>query len=110
MLKHDKVSMNEDLENMMKKSASNQLDNEGLNTLKYKVKDSKDLPLYTWILVDLPPAPPKKVKSWFEQIQSKAKEGMNFVGGGLAKKVADTAVKYAARRDEEEEEMKDHMY
>ena len=110
MLKHDKVSMNQDLENMMEKSKNNQLDSEGLNTLNYKVQQAKDLPLYTWIMVDLPPAPPKKAKSWWNQIQSKAKDGMNFVGGGLAKKVADTAVKFAARRDEEEEEMKDHMY
>jgi len=110
MLKHDKVSMNEDLENMMEKSANNQLDDEGLNTLKYSVVQSEDLPLYTWILADLPPAPPKKPKSWFDQIRNKAKEAGNYIGGGLAKKVADTAVKFAANRDEEEEEMKDHMY
>ena len=110
MLKHDKVSMNEDLENMMEKSASNQLDKEGLNTLKYKLIQSKDFPLYTWILADLPPAPPKKQKSWLEQIKSKAKEAGNFIGGGLAKKVADTAVKIAAKNDDAEEELKDHMY
>jgi hypothetical protein len=63
MLKHDKVHMNEDLQNLMSKSKTNQLDSNGLTTLKYKKIQEKNLPLYTWILVDLPKAPPKKVAS-----------------------------------------------
>ena len=46
--------MNEDLQNLMSKSKTNQLDSDGLTTLKYKKIQEKNLPLYTWILVDLP--------------------------------------------------------
>ncbi len=66
MLKHDKVSMNDDLENLMEKSKKSELDTDGLTTLKYKIVDHKDFPLYTWIKVDLPKGPGKRKKSWFE--------------------------------------------
>lgn len=94
----------------MEKSKHNKLDSDGLSTLKYKVVEQKDYPLYTWILVDLPKAPPKKVKSWFDKFQDKVKDGMNLAAGGIAKKVADTAINYAKSRDEEEEDFKDHLY
>jgi len=110
MLKHDKVHMNEDLQNLMSKSKTNQLDSDGLTTLKYKKIQEKNLPLYTWILVDLPKAPPKKVASWWDRFQGKAKEGMNYVSGGIAKKIAETAIEIAQNRDEEQEEARDHLY
>ena len=125
----------------MSKSKTNQLDSDGLTTLKYKKIQEKNLPLYTWILVDLPKvnnnqnqmvidyicylfvyylqniyvhflsqAPPKKVASWWDRFQGKAKEGMNYVSGGIAKKIAETAIEIAQNRDEEQEEARDHLY
>jgi hypothetical protein len=110
MLKHDKVSMNDDLGNLMEKSKNNKLDNDGLSTLKYTKLEGKNFPLYTWILVDLPKAPPKKTKSLWSKLQSGVKDGMNYAAGGLAKTVAERAIKFAEKRDDEEEEAKDHFY
>ena len=104
------VDVNDDLETLMEKSKTNKLDSDGLTTLKYKKIQEKYLPLYTWILVDLPKAPPKKVKSWWDQFQNQVKDGMNYAAGGLAKKVAESAVNFAQKRDNEEEESKDHLY
>ena len=113
MLKHGKVAMNDDLENLMEKSKNSELDRDGLATLKYEKVDQKNLPLYTWILVDLPPGPPKKAKkakNFWNDLQDQLLSGMNYAAGGLAKTVADQAIKFAEKRDEEEEDAKDHLY
>jgi beta-1,4-galactosyltransferase 3 len=55
MLKHDA-----DLKEMMEKSEGDKLFNEGLSTIKYKLKKFTQLPLYTKIQVKLP-VPPKNV-------------------------------------------------
>ena len=35
---------------------------------------------------------------------------MNYVSGGIAKKIAETAIEIAQNRDEEQEEARDHLY
>ena len=60
MLKHHAVEENQDLKEMMEKSEGDKLLNEGLDTIKYKLKKITQLPLYTKIQVKLP-VPPKKV-------------------------------------------------
>ena len=62
------VNMNEDLNEMMEKSATNQLKDDGLTTLKYDKIDEQQFQLYTWILAKLPPAPPKKPKGWMSKM------------------------------------------
>jgi GT2 family glycosyltransferase len=60
MLKHGKVDMNENLDSMMEKSKKDLLTDDGLTTLHYKKLNERLSPLHTWILVKLPPAPPKR--------------------------------------------------
>lgn len=102
--------MNEDLTKMMEESASNKLKDDGLSTLKYDKLDEQEFQLYTWILAKLPPPPPKHPKSWMSKMGSSLWSGMSFVSDGLAKKVADKAVDFASRTDEEEEMKKNHIY
>ncbi len=45
---------NDDLDNLMEKSAKNQLAEDGLSSLKYKKIEEKNFPLYTWIKVQVP--------------------------------------------------------
>ena len=52
--------MNEDLDSMMEKSKKDLLTDDGLTTLQYKKLNEKLLPTHTWLLVKLPPPPPKK--------------------------------------------------
>ena len=54
------VDMNEDLDSMMEKSKKDMLTDDGLTTLQYKKLNEKLLPTHTWVLVKLPPPPPKK--------------------------------------------------
>ena len=59
MLKHEAVEENPDLKEMMEKSESDKLLNEGLNTIKYKLLNITEYPLYTKIQVKLPRPPPR---------------------------------------------------
>jgi len=102
--------MNEDLTEMMEKSATNQLKDDGLTTLKYDKIDEQQYPLYTWILAKLPPGPAKKPKGWMSKMGGSLWSGMSFVSDGISKKVADTAVDLAAKTDENEEMKKNHLY
>ena len=52
--------MNEDLDSMMEMSKKDMLTDDGLTTLQYKKLNEKLLPTHTWVLVKLPPPPPKK--------------------------------------------------
>jgi len=45
---------NDDLDNLMEKSATNQLAEDGLSSLKYKKIEEKNFPLYSWIKVQVP--------------------------------------------------------
>ena len=54
------VDMNEDLDSMMEMSKKDMLTDDGLTTLQYKKLNEKLLPTHTWVLVKLPPPPPKK--------------------------------------------------
>ena len=58
MLKHDSVEENPNLKEMMEKSEGEKLLKEGLDTIKYKLKNITKLPLYTRIQVILPIPPP----------------------------------------------------
>lgn len=102
--------MNEDLTKKMEESATNKLKNDGLSTLKYEKVEEQEFQLYTWILAKLPPAPPKQPKGWMSKMGGSLWSGMSFVSDGLAKKVADTAVDFASRTDEEEEMKRNHVY
>jgi hypothetical protein len=102
--------MNEDLTKMMEKSATNQLKDDGLTSLKFEKLEEKEFPLFTWIKARLPPAPPKQPKSWMNNVGSSLWEGMSFAADGLAKKVAQGAVDLAAKTDEREEMKRNHVY
>ena len=45
---------------MMEMSKKDMLTDDGLTTLQYKKLNEKLLPTHTWVLVKLPPPPPKK--------------------------------------------------
>ena len=59
MLAHDAVEENPDLKEMMQKSEGDKLLNEGLDTIKYKLLNITQSPLYTRIRVKLPVPPPR---------------------------------------------------
>lgn len=110
MLRHGMSEKNNDLDVLMKKSVKNQLDADGLTTLKYAVKKHQNYPLYTWFLVELPPAPTYKPKNFWNSFKNSVSAGMNYAAGGLASNLADKAVKYASQKDEEEMEYGDKIY
>jgi len=111
MLRHDKQTANQNLATMMKKSQKSQLDREGLSNLHYELEKKKELPLYTWILVKLPPAPVhNSFGDFWTRMQKSVNDGMNYAAGGIAMKVADQAIKYAAQREEEDIDSEDTLY
>ena len=110
MLKHDNVKMNEELSDMMGKSEKNLLKEDGLSTLEYKVLNSRNYPLYTWILAKLPPPPKKKEKDFLSKAKGALWNGMNNFAGGFAAKIAKTAQQIAVNNDEREQMKVNHVY
>ncbi len=94
----------------MTKSASNKLAEDGLTTLKYTLEREHAYPLYTWLLVRLPPAPPKRPPSFWEKTKGSLWGGMNKLAGGFGKVVAEKMQTFAASQDEAEETRKNHVY
>ncbi len=55
---------NDDLDNLMEKSAKNQLAEDGLSSLEYKKIEEKNFPLYTWIKVQIPKGYYYELNEW----------------------------------------------
>ena len=110
MLKHDKTNANENLKEMMKKSVNNELDEDGINTLKYQVVKREEFPLYTWILIDLPKGPTQKPIDFWSKFKKSIDSGMQYAAGGIAKKVADQAINFATKNEEDKWESDDTIY
>eukprot|EP00090_Calanus_glacialis_P037310 TRINITY_DN6410_c0_g1_i1.p1 TRINITY_DN6410_c0_g1~~TRINITY_DN6410_c0_g1_i1.p1 ORF type:complete len:477 (-),score=141.37 TRINITY_DN6410_c0_g1_i1:60-1490(-) len=87
MLKHDAVEENPDLKEMMEKSEGDKLLNEGLDTIKYKLKKITQLPLYTKIQVKLPVPPKKRKKGWLEYMKKNIDDAQNKLANSLAEKI-----------------------
>jgi len=87
MLAHDAVEENPDLKEMMQKSEGDKLLNEGLDTIKYKLLNITQSPLYTRIRVKLPVPPPRRKKSWLEHMKSNIDEAQNKLANKLAEKL-----------------------
>lgn len=51
---------NKDKDVILEETKESNEDEDGLTSLDYQVVASEKLPLYTWLLVKLPPAPPKR--------------------------------------------------
>jgi len=94
----------------MEKSKKDALGEDGLSTLKYKLLEQRYFPLYTWLHVQLPPAPTAKPASALQRAGNALWGGMAGLAGGLAKKVANGAAAVASARDEEHEMMRNHVY
>eukprot|EP00092_Neocalanus_flemingeri_P006926 GFUD01007476.1.p1 GENE.GFUD01007476.1~~GFUD01007476.1.p1 ORF type:complete len:221 (-),score=59.07 GFUD01007476.1:53-715(-) len=91
MLKHDSVEENPDLKEMMEKSEGDKLLNEGLNTIKYKLKNITKTPLYTRIQLNLPIPPPKRKKGWMEYLKKNIDDAQNKVANRLAEKLQEVS-------------------
>eukprot|EP00090_Calanus_glacialis_P037312 TRINITY_DN6410_c0_g1_i3.p1 TRINITY_DN6410_c0_g1~~TRINITY_DN6410_c0_g1_i3.p1 ORF type:complete len:195 (-),score=51.03 TRINITY_DN6410_c0_g1_i3:60-593(-) len=87
MLTHDAVEENPDLKEMMEKSEGDKLLNEGLDTIKYKLKKITQLPLYTKIQVKLPVPPKKRKKGWLEYMKKNIDDAQNKLANSLAEKI-----------------------
>lgn len=94
----------------MEKSKNNQLSNDGLSTLTYTPLNSKKFPLYTWILVKLPPPPKKARKSLWSVAQKSLWAGMSSIAGGVAKNIADKASDFASQAEEQHDADEDTVY
>jgi len=110
MLRHEKTEANNNLKDVMKKSVKNELDDDGLSNLNYQVVKREEFPLYTWILADLPPGPIQKPEGFLEKMEKTIDKGVQYAAGGLASKVADQAIKYANRNEENHLEEEDTYY
>ena len=84
--------MNENLETMMEKSQNNELTKDGLSTLKYKVLKKELKPLYTWLLVKLPPGPPKPTKSWWVKASESLQKGVDKMTNGVVESAAQSVI------------------
>ena len=94
----------------MEKSRNDQLTNDGLSTLKYKKLNEKLEPTHTWILVKLPPPPPKHKKTLWELAKKRLWSGMEKVGGGVAKTISDKATDMAEKKEKRHEQLLDNVY
>jgi hypothetical protein len=101
--------MNDELEDMMDKSKNDKV-KDGLDTLRYSKQNERLLPLYTWVLAELPPAPPKPTKSWLSRAGGSIFGGFSYVASGVAKQIAAKAQAVAYANDEEGEKTKNHVY
>ncbi|TRY72620.1 hypothetical protein TCAL_03942 [Tigriopus californicus] len=88
MLKHDPAVKGENVDRLMEKSKANKLKGDGLKTLRYKKLNQKNFPLYTWLLVKLPKAPPKVKKTLWDFGKESLISGLNLLGGSLAEQVS----------------------
>eukprot|EP00095_Tigriopus_kingsejongensis_P003318 maker-scaffold612_size124412-snap-gene-0.25 protein:Tk03318 transcript:maker-scaffold612_size124412-snap-gene-0.25-mRNA-1 annotation:"beta- -n-acetylgalactosaminyltransferase bre-4-like" len=88
MLKHNSSTKGENVDKLMEKSKNNHLKLDGLSSLKYKKLNQKTLPLYTWLLVKLPKAPPKFKTTMMEFARTSLWSGLTYMGGGIAKHIA----------------------
>ena len=80
------------------------------SNLNYQVVKREEFPLYTWLLVDLPPGPIQKPDGFLEKMKKAIDKGVQYAAGGLASKVADQAIKYANRNEENHLEQEDTYY
>ena len=75
-----------------------------------QVVKRQDFPLYTWILVDLPPGPTQKPANFWSKFKKSLDSGMQYAAGGIGNKVADAAIKFAAKNEEDAWESEDTIY
>ena len=61
-------------------------------------------------MVDLPPGPIQKPDGFLEKMKKAIDKGVQYAAGGLASKVADQAIKYANRNEENHLEQEDTYY
>ena len=99
------------LEHLMQESTNSRLDDVGLKNLNYTIVTSQYFPLYTWFLVDLPPAPPKMPRTLWRNFQKSFDTGFSFIKDAFkAAKGGKTMTTKDHEEEEDSEELQESDY